>query len=60
MTVETVQGAISVLIQAVELAQQKGVYSFGDSRLIADAIDFLVPQKQQESETTVDTETTQL
>ncbi len=34
--------AISVLIQAVELGQQNGVYDLAEARLIADAIDYLM------------------
>jgi len=33
--------AISVLVQGVNIAQAKGIYTFGDSAKIASALDFI-------------------
>ena len=33
--------AISVLVQGVNIAQSKGIYTFGDSAKIASALDFI-------------------
>ncbi len=41
--IENVQQAVSVLIQAAQVAQSKGVFTLSESRIIADAIDFLIP-----------------
>ncbi len=40
-TVTNLGEAISVLVQAVHIAQSKGVYSFEDSSKVASALDFL-------------------
>lgn len=39
--VENLNQAINVLVQGVQLAQSKGVYSFNDSFAIKSALDFL-------------------
>ena len=39
--VSSINDAISVLVQGVNIAQSKGVYSFEDSTLIGQALEFL-------------------
>lgn len=45
----TPQGAISVLIQAARIGQEKGAYTLEDARIIADAIDLFAPKDSKES-----------
>lgn len=47
--VENVNQAISVLIQAAHLGLQKGIFSFEEVRLLAEAIDFFLPEKEEEN-----------
>jgi len=49
------QKALEVLIQAVQIAQQKGAYTLQDARLIAEAVEVFVP-KQDKVETKVEVE----
>lgn len=44
--VENLNQAINVLVQGVQLAQTRGVYSFNDSVVIKSALDFLESQSQ--------------
>jgi len=40
-TVDNIGEAISVLVQAVHIAQSKGVYSFADSAKVGQALSFI-------------------
>jgi hypothetical protein len=40
--------ALSVLIQAVRIAQSKGAYTLEDAKVIADAVAIFVPAKTEE------------
>lgn len=40
--------ALSVLIQAVRIAQSKGAYTLEDAKVIADAVAVFVPAKTEE------------
>jgi len=40
-TVDNIGEAISVLVQAVHIAQSKGVYSFADSTKVGQALEFI-------------------
>jgi hypothetical protein len=40
------------------MAQGKGVYSLADSRVIADAIDFLIPPTKEENQDETETKET--
>jgi len=40
-TVDNIGEAISVLVQAVHIAQAKGVYSFADSAKVGQALEFI-------------------
>jgi hypothetical protein len=51
LNVTNVNQAINVLIQGVNLAQSKGVYSFNDSVVIKSALDFLESQTKQPEST---------
>lgn len=48
--VENLNQAINVLVQGVQLAQTRGVYSFNDSVVIKSALDFLESQSQSNTE----------
>lgn len=39
--IENLGQAISILVQGVNLAQSKGVYTFGDASLINEALQFI-------------------
>jgi len=47
ISVEQVQ-ALNVLIAAVNVAQQKGAYSFADSQAVYDAIKKFIPEQPAE------------
>ncbi len=51
--IDNVNKAISVLLQGVNLAQSRGVYNFSESKLIAEAIEYLdsVNAKKEEAST---------
>lgn len=38
------ESAIDLLLKAVNMAQAKGVFTLGDARLLADAVDILSPK----------------
>ena len=69
-TVESPQQAVSLLIQGVQVAQQRGAYQLNEASLLSEAVSFLtgVPEVQEafgdseveteETETTEDTDTT--
>lgn len=46
----TVQSAISVLIQAARIGQEKGAYTLEDARVIMDAIDLFQPKESKKDE----------
>lgn len=48
--VKNLNDAISVLVQGVELAQKAGVYSFDDSAIVKQALDFLKAESQRNLE----------
>lgn len=39
--IDNLNKSISILIQGVTIAQNKGIYSFEESRIIAEALNFL-------------------
>jgi hypothetical protein len=47
--------ALSVLIQAVRIAQSKGAYTLEDAKVIADAVAVFVPAKTEEVTETTET-----
>ena len=51
LKVTNINQAINVLIQGVNLAQTKGVYSFNDSVVIKSALDFLESQSKNPAST---------
>jgi len=51
LKVTNINQAINVLIQGVNLAQTKGVYSFNDSVAIKSSLDFLEAQSKQSEST---------
>jgi hypothetical protein len=48
--------ALSVLIQAVRIAQSKGAYTLEDAKVVAEAVSVFVPAKTEE-QTIEETET---
>ena len=46
--VTDLQGAVQVLVQGVQIAQAKGVYSFDDAAIIKSALDFLKTKPEGE------------
>jgi hypothetical protein len=51
----TQQEALSILIQAAQIAQSKGAYSLKEAKIIAEAIEVFVP-KTETNETTEESE----
>jgi hypothetical protein len=47
--VSNLQEAVQVLIQGVQIGQSKGVYSFEDSAIIKNALDFLNTKPEEEA-----------
>ena len=49
--VDTLSKAISVLLQGVNLAQSRGVYNFSESKIIAEAMEYLDSINAKKEET---------